>query len=216
MAKKKGPENRKINAKAEPAWRDRVVGFVKKPANEFLANPLNFRRHPNAQRDIFRGVIADLGFAGAVLENVRTGNLIDGHLRIEEALSVDETAPIPCIQVDLTEDEERLLLATYDPIGALAVEDAAAYELLLKQTAAEDEALQTFIDCQLMEAEILAGHELEHGFDDLESETTIKTVKVVIAVHNLRTVEEAITATGSNNRGDALATICEAYLKSGF
>jgi hypothetical protein len=110
-------------AKKGVEWRSRVVGFVEKPANQFTANALNFRRHPNAQRDVFRGLISEIGFAGAVLENVRTGNLIDGHLRIEEALSVDENQLIPCVQVDLSESEEKLLLASYDPLSAMATVD---------------------------------------------------------------------------------------------
>jgi DNA modification methylase len=40
---------------------------------------------------------------GAVLENVTTGNLIDGHARIEEVLSKDEETPIPYLKVELSE-----------------------------------------------------------------------------------------------------------------
>lgn len=121
----------KKNSKAE--WRNRVVGFIEKPANQFTANALNFRRHPNAQRDAFRGLISELGFAGAVLENRRTGNLIDGHLRIEEALSVDENMLIPCVQVDLSEAEEKLLLASYDPISTMATVDTEVLDNLLRE-----------------------------------------------------------------------------------
>lgn len=131
--------------KQKVEWRSRVVGFTEKPANQFTANALNFRRHPNAQRDAFRGVLSEIGFAGAVLENVRTGNLIDGHLRIEEALSVDELTPIPCVQVDLSESEERLLLATYDPISAMAVADKETLDLLLRDVSTGDAAVSEML-----------------------------------------------------------------------
>jgi|ERR1044072_848543 hypothetical protein len=128
--------------KQSPAWRDRVVGFERRPAKDFQAHYLNFRRHPNAQRDVFRGLISEIGFAGAVLENVRTGNLIDGHLRIEEALSVDENQLIPCVQVDLSESEEKLLLASYDPLSAMATVDKEVLDTLLRDVATGSAAVQ--------------------------------------------------------------------------
>jgi hypothetical protein len=134
---KKGAGGRKPDA-----WRSRVVGFVEKPANQFTANSLNFRRHPNQQRDVFRGLISEIGFAGAVLENVRTGNLIDGHLRIEEALSVDENQLIPCVQVDLSESEEKLLLASYDPLSAMATVDKEVLDTLLRDISTGNAAVQ--------------------------------------------------------------------------
>jgi hypothetical protein len=126
-------------------WRDRVVGFERRPAKDFQANALNFRRHPNNQRDAFRGLVSEIGFAGAVLENVRTGNLIDGHLRIEEALSVDENQLIPTVQVDLSEAEEKLLLASYDPISAMATVDKDVLDSLLRDVSSGDAAVQKML-----------------------------------------------------------------------
>lgn len=132
-------------SKEAKTWKNRVVGFIEKPANQFTANALNFRRHPNTQRDAFRGLVSELGFAGAVLENVRTGNLIDGHLRIEEALSIDENMPIPCVQVDLSEDEEKLLLASFDPISAMATVDKEVLDSLLREVSTGDSSVQSML-----------------------------------------------------------------------
>jgi DNA modification methylase len=134
------------------AWRSRVVGFTEKPANQFTANAFNFRRHPVPQREAFRGLVSELGFAGAVLENKRTGNLIDGHLRIEEALSVDEHMMIPCVQVDLSEAEERLLLASYDPLSAMAEADKETLDLLLRDVSTGDAAVSEMLS-KLAESE---------------------------------------------------------------
>jgi uncharacterized protein YihD (DUF1040 family) len=130
---------------AKDSWRNRVVGFIEKPANQFTANALNFRRHPNNQRDAFRGLVSEIGFAGAVLENLTTGNLIDGHLRIEEALSIDENQLIPCVQVELTEAEEKLLLASYDPISAMATVDKEVLDTLLREVSTGDAAVQEML-----------------------------------------------------------------------
>lgn len=194
------------------AWRNRVVGFTEKPANQFTANALNFRRHPNAQREAFRGVLAEIGFAGAVLENVRTGNLLDGHLRIEEALSADELTPIPCVQVDLSEEEEKLLLATYDPLSAMAVHDSETLEILLRDVSAEDDAVSLMLETLSVEAETFS----ENGGGEKEGERLTRKkmpdVKVVVAVHNLAVIERALRETGYENRGDALAELATFYL----
>lgn len=139
-------------AKQQTAWRNRVVGFIEKPANQFTANAYNFRRHPNNQRDAFRGVLSEIGFAGAVLENRTTGNLIDGHLRIEEALSVDENQLIPCVQVELSESEEKLLLATMDPMSAMATADKEVLDMLLREVQTGDAAVQKMLS-ELAEGE---------------------------------------------------------------
>lgn len=191
-------------------WRSRVVGFIEKPANQFTANALNFRRHPNNQRDAFRGLVSELGFAGAVLENVTTGNLIDGHLRIEEALSVNENMLIPCVQVEMSEAEEKLLLASYDPINALATRDDEALSFLLSETDPTDLALQGFVEGLTAEVELAAGS--QGVVRRVLKKNLIPLVKVVLLCPDLAIVESALAATGNKNRGEALKEICESYL----
>lgn len=127
------------------SWQNRIVGYDTKPANQFTANPLNWRTHPNVQREALRGLLGEVGWVGAVLENKRTGNVVDGHARIEEALSKDENAPIPYLLVDLSEEEERLVLASFDPISALANSDKERLELLLKDLSSSSEAVDSLL-----------------------------------------------------------------------
>jgi hypothetical protein len=56
--------------------------------------------------------------------------MVDGHLRAELAVA-DEAPAIPVTYVELTEEEELLVLAALDPVGDLAVADAGALEALL-------------------------------------------------------------------------------------
>ncbi len=123
-----------------------------KPASQFLANPYNPRRHPQEQRAALRGVLAEVGWVTGVIENQRTGHLIDGHARIEEALSKNEDEPIPFIQVDLSEDEERLILASFDPLSTLAYNDKEQLDALLREVSAGDMAVQQMLS-QLAESE---------------------------------------------------------------
>src|SRR5665811_628211 len=88
--------------------------------DSLLANPENWRRHPGTQRDALRGSLGTLGWIQQVLVNKQTGYVIDGHARIEEALTKHEKT-VPVLYVDLSPEEERLALATLDPIGEMAV-----------------------------------------------------------------------------------------------
>lgn len=111
-------------------WSSRIVGMEDVAPDQLLANPYNARRHPAAQREALRAALTAVGWVAPVIANRRTGNLIDGHARVEEALTRGE-ATVPVAYVDLTEDEERIALATLDRIGELAVYDEAALSALL-------------------------------------------------------------------------------------
>jgi hypothetical protein len=133
------------SAKADAAWRNRIVGSGVKPASEFMANPDNWRVHPSAQQDALAGVLSEVGWVEQVVENVRTGNLVNGHLRVELALRQGDETPVPYVQVDLSEEEERLILATLDPIGAMASADDEKLSELIAGIETEDEAIQALL-----------------------------------------------------------------------
>jgi hypothetical protein len=111
-------------------WDSRIVGFSEIAPDQLLANPLNARRHPAVQRDALRASLDALGWVAPVLVNQRTGRMVDGHARVEEALSAG-LATVPVITVDVSEEDERLMLATFDPIGAMATTDQAVLDQLL-------------------------------------------------------------------------------------
>ncbi len=51
--------------------------------------------------------------------NRTTGHVVDGHLRVELAVARNEPS-VPVTYVELSEDEERLVLATSTPSAAMA------------------------------------------------------------------------------------------------
>jgi hypothetical protein len=67
--------------------------------------------------------------------------LIDGHCRVLLALRKSDEQPVPYFTVDLTPDEERIVLASYDPIGAMAVPDREKYAELVQAVESEDESI---------------------------------------------------------------------------
>lgn len=129
-------------AKPNP-FANRIIGYGTKAADQFEANPLNYRRHPQKQRDAVQASLRELGWIGVVVENVTTGNLIDGHERVWQALANNED--VPYIQVELSEAEEKLALAVFDPITYMAETDAELLDALLRETNTGEAALQKLL-----------------------------------------------------------------------
>lgn len=74
------------------AFENRIISYGEKPADQFTANPLNPRLHPQFQREVMQAALTELGWLAPVIENKRTGYLIDGHERVMQALLNNEAA----------------------------------------------------------------------------------------------------------------------------
>lgn len=127
-------------------WRNRIVRTGTAPASEFKANELNWRVHPKAQRDALKGVLSEVGWVTGVITNVTTGNVIDGHARIEEALKLGDETPVPFVEVELSEAEEMKILATLDPLSAMAGADKEQLDALLREVETADAAVMQMLD----------------------------------------------------------------------
>jgi hypothetical protein len=124
--------------------RDRIKAFRRIPASKLRAHPQNWRVHPTAQRERLGAVLREIGFADANLVRALgdgTYELIDGHLRKDLAPDQD----IPCLELDVSEAEAATLLATLDPLAAMAEADSAAQLALLAQIEAEEEGLRKLL-----------------------------------------------------------------------
>lgn len=94
-------------------------------------NPKNWRTHPQEQIDSLGDVLNHVGWAGACLLNERTGRLIDGHARKKLAL-INGAEKIPVLIGNWSEEQEALILATLDPLAAMAQADAVKLDELLR------------------------------------------------------------------------------------
>jgi hypothetical protein len=126
-------------------WKNRIVNSGEMAAGQFLAHELNARRHPAIQRDALRGSLDALGWVAPVIVSKRSGKILDGHARVEEALSRSEDAMVPYVEVDVSASEEKLILASYDPITGLAVYDREILDALLKEVNTDEAALQEML-----------------------------------------------------------------------
>jgi DNA modification methylase len=126
-------------------WRTRIVGHGEESPDGLLPNPQNWRRHPRDQQHALSGALDEIGWVQQVIVNRTTGHLVDGHLRVELALARGEPL-VPVVYVDLSVDEERVVLASLDPIGAMAQADAATLAALLGEVTPSDEALRAMLE----------------------------------------------------------------------
>lgn len=103
--------------------RDRIKELRRVRAKDLVRNPKNWRRHPRAQVEALQGLLAEVGYADALLARALPDGrltLIDGHLRAETT----PDAIVPVLVLDVTEQEADKLLLTLDPLAAMAESDA--------------------------------------------------------------------------------------------
>lgn len=154
-------------------WNNRIVGSGTESPEQLLANPRNWRVHNDLQREAIKGVLEEVGWVQNVIVNQRTGYIVDGHLRVSVALQKGELS-VPVVYVDLTEEEEALILATLDPIGGMATTDQEMLNGLLAEVETSHPGLQALLDSLAGEAEEEPGEESEEtgltGDDDLPPE----------------------------------------------
>jgi DNA modification methylase len=112
--------------------RDRIRELRRVPASELRPNPKNWRTHPEAQANALKGLLAEVGIADAVLaRELPDGSLmlLDGHLRAETL--GEEVVPVLVLDVDEAEGDK--VLATLDPLAAMAEADAAKLDAILRE-----------------------------------------------------------------------------------
>src|SRR3990172_4465571 len=125
--------------------RDRIKELRRVKASPLRPHPQNWRTHPVAQQDALRGLLAEVGYAAAlVARELPDGSLelIDGHLRAE--ITPDAEAPV--LVVDLDDREAAKLLAVLDPLAALAETNEDGRAVLPAEVETESEALRKMLD----------------------------------------------------------------------
>lgn len=128
----------------EPASAPAPLRLEWRSPAELAEHPRNWRRHPETQTAALSDVIAEVGWAGACLYNERTGRLIDGHARRKVALE-QGCEKVPVLVGDWSEEDEAKILATLDPLSAMAQADGPALAALLADVQTGSGALGTML-----------------------------------------------------------------------
>ncbi len=132
--------------------RDRIKELRRVKAGQLRPHPKNWRTHPESQQDALRGVLAEIGYADALIaRELPDGSLqlIDGHLRAQ----ITPEMEVPVLVVDLDDDEAAKLLVLLDPLASLAETDAALLSELVAAVETENEAVGALLERMLAELE---------------------------------------------------------------
>ena len=123
--------------------RDRIKELRRVRASELIPNPKNWRTHPSAQQDALRGVLADVGYADALIarETPEGLMLVDGHLRAETT----PDSNVPVLVLDINEAEADLMLATLDPLAAMAGRDEERLTDLLAAVSSDNDTVNALL-----------------------------------------------------------------------
>ena len=136
------PRNRKIETR-------RVKG------SELIPNPVNWRLHPPTQRDHLGSVLEAVGDVD-YLKVVETDDglmLVDGHLRAD--LAGDDEVDV--VVLDLTPDEQALVLATFDPLAMMAQADADTLRALTDDMVMGEDMVRDIFASLSQTSDALAG-----------------------------------------------------------
>lgn len=128
-----------------PALKNRIVGYGDEAPDQLLANPRNWRIHSQFQQDALQGVLESVGWVRKVLVNRTTQHIVDGHARVAIALKRGE-ASVPVEYIEVSEEEEALILATLDPIASLADTDGRLVRELIREIKTDDEDVRRLLD----------------------------------------------------------------------
>lgn len=156
---------------------------------ELKKHPENPRLHPQHQIDALQESLDTIGWVDAVKVNTTTGHIIDGHARVDQAIANNETVPV--LWITLTEDEERFMLATHDPIAALAEFDSQLLAGLVDTINIESQGLLGFLEDQIELAEgpppldDLADEYNPEGLGDPPTQICIDVSKETLEAWNL-------------------------------
>jgi hypothetical protein len=121
---------------------ERSLSLAWVDAAQLTENPNNWRAHPQKQLDGIRDAIREVGWAGALLYNKRTKRLIDGHARKK---LFEGQGEVPVLIGSWTEEQEKKILATLDPLASLAGADTDILDKLLREIDSGSEALQNLL-----------------------------------------------------------------------
>jgi DNA modification methylase len=125
--------------------RNRIRELRSVKASQLLPNPKNWRRHPKEQKAALRALLNEIGYADALIARELSDGrlqLLDGHLRAETTR--DELVPV--LVLDVTEEEGDKILATLDPLAAMAQADEEQMQALLARLQFESPALGPLLE----------------------------------------------------------------------
>ncbi|MEZ5945230.1 MAG: ParB N-terminal domain-containing protein [Planctomycetaceae bacterium] len=123
--------------------KDRIKSLRRIPASKLVPHPKNHREHPDRQKRVLSGLLEEIGWTtGLIVRETKAGyQILDGHLRQQMT-----TGKVPCLVVDLTDDEADLLLASHDAVTGMAEVNQNKLDDLLATLSAKNPDVQEMLE----------------------------------------------------------------------
>ena len=103
--------------------------FERRDPHQIAQHALNWKNHPSFQREAYAEFHDEVGWAGALLYNDATHRLLDGHMRLQDALENNYTE-VPVLVIEVDEQKELAILRYLDELGTLYQKKKSAAETL--------------------------------------------------------------------------------------
>lgn len=150
-------------------WTNKIINHTMESPSDLCPNGFNHRLHPEKQVDATVSSLEELGVIKSVIVNKTTGNIIDGHLRVEQGLKIEAENPsfqMPVEWVNLTKEEELLALAILDKTCELASVDPNKLDKLLREIQTGSEALANLLTDMAEKSQVLDLEKVEKETKD--------------------------------------------------
>src|SRR5207237_6009737 len=112
---------------------------------DLVPHGMNWRRHSAAQSAALKGLLAEIGYADALIaRELPDGRLqlLDGHLRRETTPNME----VPVLVLDVTQEEGDKILLTLDPLAAMAEADKTSVDALLATVHTDSAAVAAMLE----------------------------------------------------------------------
>ena len=127
-----------------PKLKNRIKEMRSVKASQLRDNHKNWRLHPNEQRDALSNILTEIGIVDVLIAREDDDGslvLIDGHLR-KELIGEED---INVIILDIDEKESDIILATLDPLSAMAEADKNALKDLIDEIQIDNEDIEILL-----------------------------------------------------------------------
>jgi len=182
---------------APAGLRNRIVGHGAADPKTLTANPLNFRTHPAHQMAVLDAAVSEIGWVQEVVVNKRTGRILDGHARVKMAIAKGE-GQVPVTWIDVDPAEEAKIIATLDPIAALAEHDPEILRLALEQVHTTSPEIMGLLeglsrDAGLDEALAQAEHvPMEQESPEIQGAFTLRGPETILSASNVEGIPDLL------------------------
>lgn len=125
-------------------WKNRIVGHGEENPKNLIPNPKNIKDHDVYQRKVINGILSQVGVVQSIIVNKTTGNIVDGHMRVEEAIKNGEQL-IPVTYIEISPEDEDALLLLFDPVGSLAKQKSEKVKELIATVEIANASARDFV-----------------------------------------------------------------------